>query len=80
MSLPFPQGLEVIFASDALEASFLSLLMECDWDKQGECFIVAWDIWPPVVASTEKSENHTHVHFYLGDEQSELLTDRQWNE
>ena len=78
MSLSFPQGLEVISSPEALQASFLSPMMGCDWDKQEERFVVARDVWSPVAASAEeRGENHTHVHFCSGDEQSELLTDRQ---
>lgn len=31
-----------------------------DWDKQAQCFVVAWNIWALVAASTEESEEpHT---------------------
>lgn len=81
VSLSFPQGLEVISAPEALQASLLSPMTGCDWDKQEEGFVVARDIWPPVAASAEERvKNHTHGHFCFGDEQSKLLTDGQWDE
>ena len=62
MSLSFPLGLEVISTLEAPQASFLSPMMGCDWDKQGECFVVVRDVWPPVAASTEKGvKNHTRT-------------------
>lgn len=65
MSLPFPRGLEVISASKDLEASSLSPLMGFDWDKQGQCFAVARDNWPPTAASSEERVKATHVFTFV---------------
>ena len=65
MSPPFPRGLEVISASKDLEASSLSPLMGFDWDKQGQCFAVARDNWPPMAASSEERVKATHVFTFV---------------